>query len=152
MGGQYEVGKINGADSQEYQRSYLLMRSLTPLLKFYTAKQAVAVCSEAMETFGGSGYMEDSEMPVLLRDAQVLPVWEGTTNIMSLDVLRVLAKTKGAAFSTFISHGREIMLRCRTTILDAACKLLAQRLDALADYGRDLLSQMDEEPLAAQAF
>merc|ERR1719331_2214261 len=129
-----------------------LLRLLTPVMKAYTAKHSVRICSEAIEAIGGQAYTEDSGVPLLLRDAQVLPVWEGTTNIMSLDVLRVLAKTKGAALSAFISHGREILVRCRTTIPDAACKLLAKRLGALADYGRDLLSQMDKKPLAAQAF
>jgi acyl-CoA dehydrogenase len=62
------------------------------LAKLYTAKQAVAVASEAIECFGGQGYMEDTGLPRLLRDAQVLPIWEGTTSVLSLDVLRVLRK------------------------------------------------------------
>jgi acyl-CoA dehydrogenase len=67
-----------------------LLRLLTPLAKLWTAKLAVAGCSEAIECFGGAGYIEDSGLPQLLRDAQVLPIWEGTTNVLSLDVLRVL--------------------------------------------------------------
>ncbi len=62
------------------------------LAKLYTAKQAVAVASEAIECFGGQGYMEDTGLPRLLRDAQVLPIWEGTTSVLALDVLRVLRK------------------------------------------------------------
>ncbi|GIY14029.1 acyl-CoA dehydrogenase family member 11 [Caerostris extrusa] len=62
-------------------------------MKLYTAKQAVAVASEGLETFGGQGYMEDSRLPVILRDAQVCSIWEGTTNVMSLDVIRSLLKT-----------------------------------------------------------
>jgi hypothetical protein len=52
----------------------------------------VAVASEAIECFGGQGYMEDTGLPRLLRDAQVLPIWEGTTSVLALDVLRVLRK------------------------------------------------------------
>ncbi|ELT99005.1 hypothetical protein CAPTEDRAFT_179194 [Capitella teleta] len=78
-----------------------IFRLLTPLAKLYTAKQAVAVASEGLESFGGAGYLEDTNLPVHLRDAQVLPIWEGTTNILSLDVLRALAKTKGAALKSF---------------------------------------------------
>jgi hypothetical protein len=63
------------------------------LAKLYTAKQAVAVTSEAIECFGGQGYMEDTGLPRLLRDAQVLSIWEGTTSVLSLDVLRVLRKS-----------------------------------------------------------
>ena len=54
-----------------------LMRILTPLTKMQTAKQAVAVCSEGLECFGGQGYIEETPMPRMFRDAQVLPIWEG---------------------------------------------------------------------------
>ncbi len=47
--------------------------------------------SEALECFGGAGYIEDTGLPQLLRDAQVYAIWEGTTNVLSLDMLRALA-------------------------------------------------------------
>jgi alkylation response protein AidB-like acyl-CoA dehydrogenase len=68
----------------------MLLRLLTPVAKLYTAKQSIAVVSEVLECFGGQGYIEDTGLPVLLRDCQVLSIWEGTTNVLSLDVLRVL--------------------------------------------------------------
>ena len=68
-----------------------LFRVLTPLAKLTTGKQVVAVTSEALEACGGAGYVEDTGLPMLLRDAQVLPIWEGTTNVLSLDVLRAAA-------------------------------------------------------------
>ncbi|MDB4951556.1 MAG: Acyl-CoA dehydrogenase domain protein [Gemmatimonadetes bacterium] len=67
-----------------------LLRLLTPIAKLTTARQSVAVASEAIEAFGGSGYVEDTGLPALLRDSQVLSIWEGTTNVLSLDVLRAL--------------------------------------------------------------
>ena len=48
------------------------------------------VASEVLESFGGAGYVEDTGLPVLLRDSQVLPIWEGTTNVLALDTLRAL--------------------------------------------------------------
>ncbi|HKQ51993.1 MAG TPA: acyl-CoA dehydrogenase family protein [Pyrinomonadaceae bacterium] len=66
----------------------LLLRLLTPLMKLTTAKQAVVVASEVLEAFGGAGYVEDTGLPVLLRDSQVLPIWEGTTNVLALDAVR----------------------------------------------------------------
>jgi len=45
------------------------------------------VVSEVVESFGGAGYVEDTGLPQLLRDTQVLPIWEGTTNVLSLDAL-----------------------------------------------------------------
>ena len=61
-------------------------------MKLVTARQAVAVASEVLEAFGGAGYVEDTGLPVLLRDSQVLSIWEGTTNVLSLDVLRALGR------------------------------------------------------------
>jgi alkylation response protein AidB-like acyl-CoA dehydrogenase len=69
-----------------------LARALVPIAKLTTAKQAVAVASEAIESCGGAGYVEDTGLPRILADAQVLPIWEGTTNVLSLDTLRALAK------------------------------------------------------------
>ncbi len=76
-----------GLASDEEQK---LLRVLTPIAKLTTGKQCVAVASEALEAFGGAGYVEDTGLPRLLRDAQVLPIWEGTTNVLSLDTLRAL--------------------------------------------------------------
>ena len=69
-----------------------LARALTPIAKLTTGKQAVAVTSEAIEACGGAGYVEDTGLPRILADAQVLPIWEGTTNVLSLDTLRALGK------------------------------------------------------------
>lgn len=78
--GQQEAGEID-----DTQRA--LLRLLIPIAKLLTAKQAVAVVGEAIEAFGGAGYIEDTGLPVLLRDTQVLPIWEGTTNVLALDAL-----------------------------------------------------------------
>ncbi|MGH7649428.1 MAG: acyl-CoA dehydrogenase family protein, partial [Gemmatimonadaceae bacterium] len=78
-----ELGLASDADAR-------VLRLLTPVAKLYTGKRAVAVASEAIEAFGGAGYIEDTGLPRLLRDAQVLPIWEGTTNVLSLDVWRAL--------------------------------------------------------------
>ncbi len=83
-----------------------LLRLLTPIAKLLTAKQAVAVVSEAIEAFGGAGYIEDTGIPMLLRDTQVLPIWEGTTNVLSLDaVLRGDLANGVGALETRIAAG-----------------------------------------------
>ncbi len=83
------LGRVehNAADAHETA----LLRLLTPLAKLWTGKLAVKICSETLECFGGAGYIEDTGLPQLLRDAQVYPIWEGTTNVLSLDSLRALA-------------------------------------------------------------
>ncbi|XP_048369588.1 acyl-CoA dehydrogenase family member 11-like isoform X1 [Sphaerodactylus townsendi] len=83
-----------------------MLRLLTPVAKLYTAKQAIAVISEGLECFGGQGYMEDTGLPAALRDVQVLSIWEGTTNILSLDVLRALIKSQGKALDAFFSSAQ----------------------------------------------
>ena len=83
------------------EHDQLMFRLLTPIAKLYTAKQAVAVASEGLECFGGQGYMEDTNLPVHLRDAQVLPIWEGTTNILSMDVLRSMLRSEGRVLKAF---------------------------------------------------
>ncbi|GFE86193.1 acyl-CoA dehydrogenase family protein [Steroidobacter agaridevorans] len=78
--GRQEAGEID--DTQK-----ALLRVITPIAKLLTAKQAVSVVSECIEAFGGAGYVEDTGLPLLLRDTQVLPIWEGTTNVLALDTL-----------------------------------------------------------------
>ena len=76
--------------------AYRLMRALNPLAKAETARLAVRAASEACEMLGGNGYVEEWVTPRLLRDAQVLPIWEGTTNVQALDFLRACAKERAA--------------------------------------------------------
>ena len=93
------LGLAEGEEASE--NNIILLRTLTPLLKMYTAKEAVAVVSEGLECFGGQGYVEDTGLPRLLRDTQVLPIWEGTTNIQALDLMRVHSSTDGQWYSVF---------------------------------------------------
>ena len=84
------LGRVETGVASEDERA--LLRLLTPLAKLWTGKLAVRVASETCEAFGGAGYIENTGIPQLLRDAQVYPIWEGTTNVLALDALRVLAK------------------------------------------------------------
>jgi alkylation response protein AidB-like acyl-CoA dehydrogenase len=84
------LGREEAGIAGEDERA--LVRLLTSITKLTTGRQAVAVISEVVEAFGGAGYVEDTGLPVLLRDSQVLPIWEGTTNVLSLDTLRTLAQ------------------------------------------------------------
>src|SRR5690606_20504085 len=78
-------------------RGEALLRLLHPLTKLTTGKQAVAGASEALEAFGGAGYIEDTGLPELLRDAQVLAIWEGTTNVLALEVARAVLRADALA-------------------------------------------------------
>ena len=89
------LGREEAERSSPGQRE--LLRLLTPVAKLLTARQSVQVLSEVVESFGGAGYVEDTGLPLLLRDAQVFPIWEGTTNVLSLDTLRALETAGGLA-------------------------------------------------------
>jgi acyl-CoA dehydrogenase len=99
------------------------LRLVAPLAKLATGRLAVNAASEYVECFGGAGYVEDTGVPRLLRDAQVLPIWEGTTNVLALDVLRALGRD-GAARPLLArlsaGAGRSADLRAATAELSDA--------------------------------
>ncbi|MGZ4121394.1 MAG: acyl-CoA dehydrogenase family protein [Actinomycetota bacterium] len=67
-----------------------LARVVIPLTKMSVARRSVWATSNLIESFGGMGYLEDTGLPRILRDAHVNCIWEGTTSVMALDVLRAL--------------------------------------------------------------
>lgn len=97
------LGKVECEEANAEEER--LLRILTPIVKLFTAKIGIAVTSEVLECFGGAGYVEDTGLPQLLRDAQVLAIWEGTTNVLCLDVWRSIEREQTlpafcAAFQT----------------------------------------------------
>jgi alkylation response protein AidB-like acyl-CoA dehydrogenase len=88
------LGAVEVADSAEAAAE---LRLIAPLAKIATGRWAVASASEYLECFGGAGYVEETGVPRLLRDAQVLPIWEGTSNVLSTDVVRAVTRDEGVA-------------------------------------------------------
>lgn len=127
--GLQEVGKSTKQDDD-------LLRILTPVAKLYTGKQVVAVVSECLECFGGQGYIEDTGLPQLFRDAQVLPIWEGTTNVLSLDILRCINISNGAVLQS---------LQENILLLVSG----ASRLDRLSEACEKTLNAIDQTLKAA---
>jgi putative acyl-CoA dehydrogenase len=74
-----------------------LHRVATPAAKYWVCKRAPAGIVEAMEVLGGNGYVEESVLPRLYREAPVNSIWEGSGNVMCLDVLRALSREAGSA-------------------------------------------------------
>jgi putative acyl-CoA dehydrogenase len=72
-------------------------RLMTPVTKYWVTKIAPALIAEAMECLGGNGYVEDWPLALLYREAPVNAIWEGSGNVMALDVLRVLQKEPDVA-------------------------------------------------------
>ncbi|MEA2954878.1 MAG: putative acyl-CoA dehydrogenase, partial [Alphaproteobacteria bacterium] len=84
---------LAAADPLEAARA----RLLTPAVKYWVCKTAPGFIYEAMECLGGNGYVEESLLPRLYREAPVNAIWEGSGNVMCLDVLRALARDRDAA-------------------------------------------------------
>jgi alkylation response protein AidB-like acyl-CoA dehydrogenase len=119
---------LDAADASEpgsHERR--MLRVLTPIAKLVTAKFAVRAASEAMELLGGNGYIEDFDTPRLLRDAQVLPIWEGTTNVLVLDTVRSFVKEDTLAALLADARGR----LPQNGDLGAAAKQVREALDRL---------------------
>jgi alkylation response protein AidB-like acyl-CoA dehydrogenase len=125
-----------------------LLRGLTPLVKLFTAKVAVACASEAIEVWGGNGYIEDSSLPRLLRDVQVLPIWEGTTNVLVLDLLRV-ARAEGA-HEVLLARAAEALERSTLPSLGDARDRVAALLGRVRAGFQELLRGNGDAPPAAR--
>lgn len=87
------------ADSESEQ---IVARLVTPVAKYWICKRTPAFVAEALECEGGNGYIEDGVMPRLYREAPLNGIWEGTGNLICLDVLRVLATPH--AFEAFVNE------------------------------------------------
>lgn len=74
-----------------------LLRLALPASKYYVCKRAPVVVAEALECLGGNGYVEDSGLPRLYREAPLNSIWEGSGNVTALDVLRALARDSALA-------------------------------------------------------
>src|SRR3954470_1858538 len=74
----------------------LFKRIATAVSKYWVCKRAPIVAGEALECFGGNGYVEESGMPRLYREMPLNSIWEGSGNVMALDVLRALSREAGA--------------------------------------------------------
>lgn len=113
-----------------------LLRILTPLLKFRACRDARVVTGDAMEVRGGCGYIEEWSDARLVRDSHLGSIWEGTSNIVALDVLRAARKDGG--LDALSAHVRQLLdeapLDHCATSLERAAVLLdeAQNKEALA--------------------
>jgi putative acyl-CoA dehydrogenase len=133
---------------REDEAAAALRRLMTPAAKFWLCKRAAAYTQEAMEVLGGNGYVEESIMPRLYREAPVNSIWEGSGNVMCLDVLRALRRepATGEALLALLLDARGADRR-----LDAATRALQDGLQTGGEesQARRLTSQL---VLAVQAL
>jgi putative acyl-CoA dehydrogenase len=143
--------------AQAFDDNDPLARLLTPIAKYWVCKRAPGLVNEAMECHGGAGYIETGPMPRLFRQSPLNAIWEGSGNVIALDLLRGMAREPEgvAALRTFLDgvRGRSGLYDAWLDGLDldageAQARLLIERL-ALAAQAAVLLHW--DNPLA-EAF
>ncbi|MBM3384616.1 MAG: DNA alkylation response protein, partial [Betaproteobacteria bacterium] len=136
-----ELARADAGDEAARRR----VRLLTPLIKFRACRDARKVTGDAMEVRGGVGYIEEWSDPRLVRDAHLGSIWEGSSNIVALDVLRAIRK-EGALEALLPELNRRI---------ERAPRLLAARLaaslDKAAEFAQATAAAADLESHARQA-
>jgi alkylation response protein AidB-like acyl-CoA dehydrogenase len=137
--GQDEAGDISPTDAE-------LLRLLTSIAKLTTGRQAVAVAGEVLEAHGGAGYVEDTGLPLLLRDSQVMPIWEGTTNVLALDALRALAHGNGGLLALL-----QKVADIAAAATDAALVSAGQQAEAAVNHARRWLQATATDRTALEA-
>jgi putative acyl-CoA dehydrogenase len=117
-------------DAQSDEAETELRRLMTPAVKYWICKRGTLVAAEAMEVLGGNGYVEESVMPRIYREMPLNSIWEGSGNVMCLDVLRV-ASRDSRAFEIYFAEVAEAKGGDRR--LDSFMARLKQELVAAGD-------------------
>jgi putative acyl-CoA dehydrogenase len=150
-------------DSQQDEAESALRRVLTPVAKYWICKRAPAVGVEAMEVLGGNGYIEEGPIARRFRELPLNGIWEGSGNIMCLDVLRALSREPLTldALAAFLQRSRGRDARCDQFVArllgdlrdvaggEANARVLTERI-ALAAQASALLE--GGSPLVAEGF
>jgi len=114
-------------DSDEKSERQATLDLLTPIIKAYCSDRAFEVCSQAVQVYGGYGYIRDYPVEQLLRDVRVTSIFEGTNGVQAMDLLgRKLRMQNGKVFENLISMARETVVRARK---DNELKVMADKLD-----------------------
>ncbi|MCV7496967.1 acyl-CoA dehydrogenase family protein [Micrococcus luteus] len=130
-----------GDDGDDQAKS--LIRVLTPIAKHYLCKRARHVTGEAMEIRGGSGYIEDFPYTRLVRDSHLGSIWEGSSNVIALDVLRCLRKFR--SHYTLADAMRAKLAAAEGTDAVPGAQTLAGVWDELVRRGDAILEVADDE-------
>jgi putative acyl-CoA dehydrogenase len=117
-------------------------RLATPVAKYWTCKRAPSHAVEALECFGGNGYVEESGMPRLYRESPLASIWEGSGNVQCLDVLRAMARNPAAVEAFFAEVDEASGAEPR---VDAAARRLRDELsdlEAIESRARRVVERM----------
>ncbi len=131
--------------------AYALTRLLTPLIKYRATRDARSVAGDALEVRGGCGYIEEWSDARVLRDAHLGSVWEGTSNIVALDVLRAIQRE--GSLSVWQDHMRQLLIATPWHArVRAAIDALMERLGGLAQTTADHKDEAQARRVAAGLY
>ena len=149
---------VDMADEQPAEAAYA--RLMNPVVKYWVCKTAPAFLYEAMECLGGNGYIEESALPRLYREAPVNAIWEGSGNVMALDAVRAL-KGRGVLDQVLQTIGGELGpgSKAATDVLSAAARVAVEdegsariMVEQLALTAAAAALRRDYPPAFADAF
>ena len=103
----FQTAEVLARSDRGDDDAYRLARILTPLIKFRACRDARKVAGDAMEVRGGCGYIEEWADPRVLRDAHLGSIWEGTSNIVALDVIRAVQREQ--SLTALQNHWRHLL-------------------------------------------
>jgi len=133
-----DLEKADAGDDAARKR----VRLMTPLVKFRACRDARRVTGDAMEIRGGVGYTEEWSDPRLVRDAHLGSIWEGTSNIVALDVLRAIRREH--CLEALLPELNERIERISPSIPRLLAGRLAASLDKAAEFAHEVASTQSE--------
>jgi acyl-CoA dehydrogenase len=140
----HAAAAMDAAEREVDAHAHLRFRTLAPVIKYRAGEQNVDFARAAIETLGGNGYINTFGTPRLLRDAQVNPIWEGTSNICALDLLRAINRDQGHEAVLGDAEGTLAQLH------DPAGRRIAEHAQEAIDDARAAIDGLLAQPQARQ--
>ena len=138
----FQTARALEAADRGNEQAKPLVRILTPLIKFRTCRDARKVTGDGMEVRGGCGYIEEWSDPRILRDAHLGSIWEGTSNIVALDVIRAIQKE--GSLPALRAHVSQL-LEEGTPVRTELSALQAERVEIAFAFAQQVADQADHE-------
>jgi putative acyl-CoA dehydrogenase len=138
----FDESHAGDEDAREFRRL------ATPVIKYWLCKRAPSHAVEALECFGGNGYVEESGMPRLYRESPLASIWEGSGNVQALDVLRAMSRNPAAVEAFFAEVGEAAGAEPRVDAATGKLRDELSDLEAIESRARRVVERM---ALALQA-
>ena len=156
---QDQAKQLAGKDDERAQYHRGQVELLTPLVKSYGSDQAFRLCADAMQIYGGAGYLQDHPVEQYTRDAKIFSIYEGTNHIQAMDLVgRKLGQAGGANFQQFLGDvGAFVEAHRKHAVLGPAVETLGQAQEAvmqaaMAVFGWSQSEKLSLIPLNANRF